>query len=79
MKSLNNIMTCAILHNMIIEDERDLDLKFFFDNVGSHVKPTRNPNCIQAFLETYHEIEASGTHKQLQQDLINHHWQLNGY
>jgi hypothetical protein len=42
---------------MIIEDERDLNLEFFYDNVGSRVKPTRNPNEIQAFLETYRNIE----------------------
>jgi hypothetical protein len=34
-KSLINIMkACVILHNMIIEDERDMNLEFFFDNVG---------------------------------------------
>ena len=46
-KTLKNIMTCCvILHNMIIEDERDLDLELSYDNVGSHVKPARNPDCI---------------------------------
>jgi hypothetical protein len=33
----------VILHNMIIEHERNLDLEFFFNNVGSRVKPSRNP------------------------------------
>jgi hypothetical protein len=51
------------MHNMIIEDEKDLDLEFFFDNVGTRVKPTRNPDHIQAFLETYHTIENAGAHK----------------
>jgi hypothetical protein len=37
---------------MIIKDKRDLGLEFFYDNVGSRVKPTRNPNQVQAFLET---------------------------
>uniref|UniRef100_A0A452XFZ4 Uncharacterized protein n=1 Tax=Aegilops tauschii subsp. strangulata TaxID=200361 RepID=A0A452XFZ4_AEGTS len=32
---------CVILHNMILEDARDMNLEFFYDNVGSHVKPTR--------------------------------------
>jgi hypothetical protein len=35
-KTLNNIMKCCvILHNIVIEDERVLDLEFFFNNVGS--------------------------------------------
>jgi hypothetical protein len=38
---------------MIIEDGSDLNLECFYDNVGSRVKPTRNPDEIQAFLETY--------------------------
>ena len=50
-KSLRNIMTaCVILDNMIIDDERDLNLEFFYDNVGSHVKPTRDGNEIMHFL-----------------------------
>jgi hypothetical protein len=47
---------------MNIEDERDLNLEFFYDNIDSRVKPTRNPNEIQAFLETYRNIENAETH-----------------
>ena len=78
-KTLSNIMTCCvILHNMIIEDERGLNLEFFYDNVGSRVKPSRNPDRIQAFLETYRKIEDAHGHTQLQHDLIEHIWQLHG-
>jgi hypothetical protein len=63
---------------MIIEDEKDLNLEFFFDNVDIRVKPTRNPEKILAFLETYRNIENAGTHKQLKEDLIQHHWQRHG-
>lgn len=78
-KTLNNIMTCCvILHNMIIEDERDMNLEFFYDNVGSRVKPGRDPDRIQAFLQTYRQIEDANTHHQLQEDLIEHHWQRHG-
>jgi hypothetical protein len=55
---------------MIIEDERDLNLEFFFDNVGSRMRLERNPDRIQAFLETYRQIEDSATHTQLNQDHI---------
>jgi hypothetical protein len=37
---------------MIIEDEKHLNLEFF-DNVGTRVKPSRNPDKIQEFLETF--------------------------
>jgi hypothetical protein len=63
---------------MIIEDEKDLNLEFFFNNVGTRVKPTRNPDKTQAFLETYQNIKNAGTHKQLKADLIQHHWQRHG-
>jgi hypothetical protein len=50
---LHDIMTTyAILHNMIIEDE-GLNLEFFSNNVGSHVKALRNPDKIQTFLEIF--------------------------
>jgi hypothetical protein len=53
-KTLHEINTASVIvHNTIIEDERDMDLPFKFDNVGSPVKPARNPNGIKAFFETY--------------------------
>ena len=50
----------------------------FYDNVGSRVKPARNPDKVQAFLETYRQIENHDTHTQLQLDLIEHVWQRHG-
>jgi hypothetical protein len=73
-ETLVNIMTCCvILHNMIIEDERGLNLPCFYDNVGTRVRPKRNPNRLKGFLQTYREIEDKATHKQLVNDLIQHH------
>jgi hypothetical protein len=70
-KSLINIVTaCVILHNMIIEDERDLSLEFFFDNVGSRWRPKRYPDRIHAFLEIFRQIEDSDSLSQMQNDLI---------
>jgi hypothetical protein len=63
---------------MIIEDERGLNLTFFFDNVGTRVKPSRNPNTVQAFLETYRQIESDKDAKQPLEDLVRHHWQMHG-
>jgi hypothetical protein len=78
-KILMNIMTCCvILHNMIIEDERGLTLPYFYDNVGTRVQPQRNPDRIEAFLQTHRDIENSTTHAQLVHDLKVHHWQLHG-
>jgi hypothetical protein len=64
MDTFSDIMTiCVILPNMIIEDERGLNLSFFFDNVGTRVKHSRNPNTVQAFLGTYRLIESDKSAK----------------
>jgi hypothetical protein len=47
---------------MIMEDESDLNLEFFYGNIGSRVKLQRNPDRIQVFVETYHQIENSTMH-----------------
>jgi hypothetical protein len=78
-QTLENIMKCCvILHNMIIEDERGLNLPCFYDNVGTRVQSERNPNRLEAFLQTHREIEDANTHHQLLHDLVEHHWQLDG-
>jgi hypothetical protein len=43
------------------------------------VQPERNPDRLQAFLQTYREIEDANTHNQLLNDLVEHHWQLHGH
>uniref|UniRef100_A0A452Z8C0 Uncharacterized protein n=1 Tax=Aegilops tauschii subsp. strangulata TaxID=200361 RepID=A0A452Z8C0_AEGTS len=69
---------CVILHNMILEDERGLNLPCFYDNVGTRVQPERNRCRVQAFLEAHREIEDANTHGQLRDDLVEHLWQLDG-
>jgi hypothetical protein len=78
-KTLVNIMKCCvILHNMILEDERGLNLPCFYDNVGTRVQSERNSSRVQAFLEAHRQIENEKTHAQLRDDLVEHHWQLDG-
>jgi hypothetical protein len=67
--------TCVILHNMIIEDDKYLNLEFFFDNVGTCVKPSKNPDKIQ---ETVRNIKNRATHRRLKEDLIRYHWRRHG-
>ena len=40
--------------------------------------PERNPDRLEAFLAAHRGIEDAQTHRQLTQDLIDHHWQLHG-
>ena len=55
-----------------------LGLELSYDNVGSRVKPARNPDRVESFLQTYREIEDKEAHNQLQLDLVEHIWQLHG-
>lgn len=76
-KILWKIMTCCIiLHNMIIEDERDMPKNFQYITNRTPVEPEYDPNRIQRFLEGHRRIENRKVHTQLQEDLIEHHWQL---
>ena len=50
----------------------------FLWQCGHSGEAARNPDQIQAFLETYRNIENAGSHKQLQADLIQHHWMRHG-
>ena len=53
---------CVILHDMIIEDERDLNLEFYYGNVASRVKPDTDAYEITAFLDSYRKIENNASH-----------------
>ena len=69
---------CVILHNMILEDERGLNLPCFYDNVGTRVRPERELSRVQAFLQAHRDIEDAATHGRLRDDLVEHQWQLDG-
>jgi len=68
---------CIIMHNMIIEDERDEDDDFQYDSVGQLVRPTplkqRNSTReLHEFIQAHHNVRDKETHSQLQEDLVEH-------
>jgi hypothetical protein len=84
--NLQNIMlACIILHNMIIEDERDIEDDLFDLNeeatTSSVQQPTiayaHDPVMAEVVLRDV-EIRDRAIHKQLQSDLIDHIWQKFG-
>ncbi|XP_062218858.1 uncharacterized protein LOC133918803 [Phragmites australis] len=86
-ETLGQIMTaCVIMHNMIIEDEReDFDYdhepeNFHYDHEGERViiEDEHTPELSQfiEFIKNNHDIRDRQTHSQLQDDLVEHLWQL---
>ncbi|XP_050286616.1 uncharacterized protein LOC126725756 isoform X1 [Quercus robur] len=83
---LQKIMkACIILHNMIVEDERDENEVVDFDY--EQIDEVNNPpiqvsrehaNGFMAFIQSHQRIRDQEIHYQLQSDLINHLWQLHG-
>lgn len=83
-QTLKNIMTaCIILHNMIIEDERDdnnigvVDINY---DLLDHIPPVQvsheTTTELREFIQRHHRIRDRGVHSQLQTDLIEHQWQI---
>ena len=75
-KVLHDIMTtCIILHNMIIEDERDLDAPI---GIGREAPPPEvqipdnEDNQFQEFLSRFRKIKDKETHFSLRNALIDH-------
>ena len=82
--TLRDIMiACIIMHNMIVEDERNEDEDFRYDGVGQLVRPSprevRNRTReFHEFMQAHHEIRNVQTHSQLRDDLIEHLWSRHG-
>ena len=80
---LENIMlACIILHNMIIEDEKDIEDDSFDLNeeaTTSTVQPSTitqgHDPAMEEVLQRDTEIRDREAHRQLQSDLIDHIWQ----
>jgi hypothetical protein len=76
------MMACIILHNMIVEDERDLYFgadEFDYDQVNDiPLEPPSHEHTVELmdFIQNHHRIKDRETHSQLQLDLIEHLWQI---
>jgi hypothetical protein len=75
--SLGNIMmSCIIMHNMIVEVESEEDNDFNYDQMGERVTMSHDDAPeLDAFIANYHKIKDKETHTHLQEDLIEHLWQ----
>ncbi|XP_040254733.1 uncharacterized protein [Aegilops tauschii subsp. strangulata] len=71
------VMTaCVIMHNMIVEDERD-DRIFDqgFDYQGENVEPLhQEPAMFEQFVQFHHELRDWYIHLDLQNDMVEHMW-----
>ncbi|XP_062173489.1 uncharacterized protein LOC133878942 [Alnus glutinosa] len=76
------MMACIILHNMIVEDGRDLYIgadEFNYEQINDIPLEPPSHECtdeIVEFMQNRHRIRDQETHSQLQLDLIEHLWQI---
>jgi hypothetical protein len=81
------MLACIVLHNMIIEDERDieedqLDLNeeaSTYSVQAATISSDRENPEMEELLNRDKELRDSQAHKQLQEDLIEHIWQKFGH
>ncbi|XP_074352669.1 uncharacterized protein LOC141691816 [Apium graveolens] len=78
--TMKYIMTaCIILHNMIIEDEREINTEEeHFDTNGEPIviRIPRHQSTLSEFLQTHQQIRDKQAHVQLQNDFVEHLWQI---
>lgn len=86
------IVSCIILHNMIVEDERDEDLEALEEEVppvavgggrGGETErvaafPLSTNEEFIAFLERDAQLTNTHNHQRLRDDLVEHLWRLKG-
>ncbi|XP_053691675.1 uncharacterized protein LOC128740174 [Sabethes cyaneus] len=66
---------CIILHNMIIESERDVEIADEFGDVAFKMGPE---SSFQDFLDRHSQVYNADLHHQLQDDLIEDLWKMKG-
>jgi hypothetical protein len=77
-RQLNDIMvTCIILHNMIVEDEGPGAQDTNFLNVGELVVPANTQERAE-WIAANHRLKDPDVHSQLLHDLIEHQWNRRG-
>jgi len=80
------MMACVVLHNMIVEDERESHPSYqnmipraeeveAFDNIDPNwtFQAGHHPS-METYMETRTRVRNRGTHHQLKDDLIEHIW-----
>jgi hypothetical protein len=78
------MLACIILHNMIVEDERDTYASNFdYDHIDNNFSTTEvsagpNPNLTTLFERIAH-VHQRQNHRQLQADLVEHIWEKFGH
>ncbi|XP_024317148.1 uncharacterized protein LOC106866370 [Brachypodium distachyon] len=78
---LHDIITsCVIMHNMIVEDERDEGPQDYnYDNMGEKVIPSHAQTAeFSNFIQNHLDIRNAQVHFQLKDDLVEHLWQIYG-
>ena len=76
-RKLWEVMTaCVIMHNMIVEDERDESIfDQGFDYQGENIEPLhQDPATFEQFVQFHREMRDWHTHLNLQNDLVEHVW-----
>jgi hypothetical protein len=71
------MMACIILHNMVVQDERNGDFESIFDfpmRGGS----MRRGVPFEELRAGVRDVESVATHFKLRNDLIDHLWALKG-
>jgi hypothetical protein len=70
------IKSCIIMHNMIVEDEGEVNEDEQFDDEEENVQSSHHhtPDLLE-FIKTRKEIRDNEIHHQLQDDLVEHLWQ----
>jgi hypothetical protein len=70
------IKSCIIMHNMIVEDEGEVNADERFDEEEENVQSSHHhtPDLLE-FIKTRKEIRDNKIHHQQQNDLVEHLWQ----